>query len=171
MKKYNIIINVMFWALLAVLSFTMIWSYIKYENGIVRMLVNAEDILTKERVIIQKEPVIITETETEIVEWYNFTATGYSANDPAQGTSGKTATGKNIYEGVIAVDPEIIPLGTSVEIKGLGNFVAEDTGGKIKGDRVDIYFNSKQEAISFGKQEIWVRIIDDPSQLVSEVLR
>ncbi len=111
----------------------------------------------------EKEPVIITkiqEVEKE-TEWYYFTATGYSANDPAQGTNSTTATGKDIRIGMIAVDPKIIPLGTSVEIKDMGTFVAEDTGGKIKGNRIDIYFESKADAKKFGRQGIWVKYEED----------
>jgi 3D (Asp-Asp-Asp) domain-containing protein len=58
------------------------------------------------------------------------------------------------------VDPKVIPLGTRIEIKDMGIFVAEDTGGKIKGNRIDIYFDSKEEAKKFGIRGIWINIID-----------
>ncbi len=60
---------------------------------------------------------------------------------------------------IIAVDPEIIPLYSVVEIENMGAFIALDTGGLIKGNRIDILFNSKSEAIKFGKQIMKVRII------------
>jgi 3D (Asp-Asp-Asp) domain-containing protein len=166
MKKYNIIINVLFWTLIVAVAFAAVWSYVKYADNIKKIITG--NIPVNEKIIVKKEPVIISKTETEIVEWYYFTATGYSANDSTQGTDNKTATGKEVYEGIIAVDPKIIPLGTAVEIKNLGKFIAEDTGGKIKGNRVDIYFNSKEEAKEFGKQNIWLRIITDKNEIAGD---
>lgn len=61
---------------------------------------------------------------------------------------------------IIAVDPEIIPLYSIVEIENLAAFIALNNGGLIKGNRIDILFDSKQEAINFGKQIMKVRIIN-----------
>ena len=167
MRKYNIIINVLFWTLIVAVASTTVWSYVKYSDNIKRIITgNTWNEVTEEKVVIKEEPVIINKTETEIIEWYYFVATGYSANDPTQGTDDITATGKEAYEGIIAVDPKIIPLGTEVEIKDLGKFIAEDTGGKIKGNKVDIYFSSKAEAKEFGKQGIWLRMVKDESAIV-----
>lgn len=167
MKKYNIIINVLFWTLIIAVAFAAVWSYIKYADNIKKVITGKVQ-TEKEKVIIKNEPVIISKTETKIIEWYYFVATAYSANDATQGTDNKTATGKEVYEGIIAVDPKIIPLGTIVEIKDLGKFIAEDTGGKIKGNRVDIYFNSKAEAKAFGKKNIWLRIIEEKNEIAGD---
>ena len=77
---------------------------------------------------------------------------------------------KEIQKGMIAVDPKIIPLGAKVEIKDLGTFIAEDTGSKIKGNRIDIYFETKEEARKFGRQVIWVRILDNNNIELAELL-
>lgn len=70
-----------------------------------------------------------------------------------------TATGTIPTEGrTIAVDPIVIPYGTEVYIEGLGTFVAEDCGGMIKGDRIDVYFASHEEALAFGKRTLYVSI-------------
>ena len=70
-----------------------------------------------------------------------------------------TATGTIPTEGrTIAVDPLVIPYGTEVYIEGLGTFVAEDCGGMIKGDRIDIFFASHEEALAFGKKTLYVSI-------------
>lgn len=50
----------------------------------------------------------------------------------------------------IAVDPTVIPYGTSVYIEGYGTYIAEDTGGAIKNNRIDVFFNSHTEALKFG---------------------
>lgn len=98
-------------------------------------------------------------------EYEQFLITGYSANDPSQGTTNLVRTGFNLdYERVkklpiIAVDPDIIPLYSIVEIKELGMFISLDTGGAIKGNRIDVLFEDKQEAIEFGKKICDVRII------------
>ncbi len=46
-------------------------------------------------------------------------------------------------------------------VKDMGVFSAEDCGGNIKGNRIDIYFDSKSDAKAFGRQGIWIRIMDD----------
>lgn len=61
-------------------------------------------------------------------------ATAYSADDP--GNSAYTALGTHVRHGIIAVDPDIIPLGTHVYIPGYGDAVAEDVGGAIHGHRM-----------------------------------
>ena len=169
MRKYNIIINVLFWTLIIAVAFSAVWSYVKYSDNIKRIIAGkAWNEVANEKIITKQEPVIVNKTEIKTIEWYYFVATGYSANDPTQGTDNITATGKEVYEGTIAVDPKIIPLGTNVEIKDLGKFIAEDTGGKIKGNRIDIYFNSKTEAKKFGKQGIWLRMVTDNSVVAGD---
>ena len=58
---------------------------------------------------------------------------------------GRTAMGTQARVGEIAVDPSVIPLGTTVYIEGVGERRAEDTGGNIKGNTIDIYMNSEAE--------------------------
>lgn len=69
-------------------------------------------------------------------------ATSYDKNCP--GCSGTTASGLPAGYGVIAVDPRIIPLGTKVYIPGYGVAVAGDTGGSIKGNKIDLGFDNIQ---------------------------
>lgn len=87
-------------------------------------------------------------------------ATAYSAYDPGNGFY--TASGTLLRRGVIAVDPSFIPLGTRVYIPGYGEAVAEDTGGSIWGSRIDIAFDSHEEAIEFGRRELEIYIIEYP---------
>ena len=63
---------------------------------------------------------------------------------------GRTATGTRARVGSIAVDPKVIPLGTKVYVKGYGYAVAEDTGGNIKGNTVDLYMNSTGACLQWG---------------------
>lgn len=77
--------------------------------------------------------------------------TAYSAGEPGIGT--RTATGTRVTEGrTIAVDPSVIPLGWWVYIEGIGFRRAEDTGGAIKGNKIDIYYDSVKRANNFGRK-------------------
>jgi 3D (Asp-Asp-Asp) domain-containing protein/LysM repeat protein len=89
-------------------------------------------------------------------------ATAYTAS--CDGCSGITATGINIKanpnEKVIAVDPSVIPLGSKVYVEGFGEATAADTGGAIKGNRIDVFIPSEQAAINFGVKQLEVTILN-----------
>ena len=84
-----------------------------------------------------------------------MTSTAYTAN--CSGCSGTTATGLNLHANpnskVIAVDPRVIPLGTKVHVEGYGYAIAADTGGAIKGNKIDVFFPSKQTAMNWGTKK------------------
>lgn len=85
-------------------------------------------------------------------------ATGYSAYDP--GNSQYTSTGELLRHGIIAVDPSFIPLGTRVYIPGYGEAVAADVGWGIKGNLIDVAFDTHEEALAFGRQELQITVYD-----------
>lgn len=89
-------------------------------------------------------------------------ATAYTAS--CGGCSGVTATGINLNENpaakVISVDPNVIPLGSKVFVEGYGVATAADTGGAIKGNRIDIFIPSKQSAINYGVKQVKVKILN-----------
>ena len=60
----------------------------------------------------------------------------------------------------VAADPNILPYGTEI-LCGMGEFVVEDCGGAIKGNRVDFFFDSHEEALKFGRQEITIWVKED----------
>lgn len=66
------------------------------------------------------------------------------------GGCNRTASGIWPYEGVVAVDPRVIPLGSTVWLEGLGNFLAADTGGGIKGNAIDVFVHDYHRAIQWG---------------------
>lgn len=87
----------------------------------------------------------------------NVTLTAYSAGASHTGKNadhpqyGITASGKRAEEGrTIAVDPGVIPLGTWVYIEGIGFRRAEDTGGAVKGNKIDVYYEDDRSAVNFG---------------------
>jgi 3D (Asp-Asp-Asp) domain-containing protein len=87
----------------------------------------------------------------------SMVATAYSAS--CAGCSGVTATGRPAGHGVVAVDPSVIPLGTHMFIPGYGHAVAGDTGGAIRGRRIDLGFNSNAQASRFGRRPVTVYLI------------
>lgn len=104
-------------------------------------------------------------TRTRSIE---VTATAYTAFCDT-GCTGVTATGVDVsntitHEGkrVIATDPNVIPLGTDVTLRLPSGktieAVAEDTGGAINGNKIDVLVGSKDEAINFGRQSVEVEI-------------
>ncbi len=79
-------------------------------------------------------------------------------------TTMTTATGATLAKGIVAVDPKVIPLHTKMYIASdtyeYGYGVAEDTGGVIKGDIVDLAFMSYDECIQFGRRNMWVYVLE-----------
>lgn len=105
---------------------------------------------------------IKNETETlDLKSLGTFEISAYCACLKCCGkTDGITATGVKATEGrTIAVDPDVIPYGTELFIDGF-TYRAEDTGGSIKGRKLDIFFNSHLEALEWGVQEHEVFIYD-----------
>ena len=115
------------------------------------------------------EPVYSCDSTTEsdgIIEveepaWESYILTAYCPCMKCCGkTDGITATGTQATHGrTIAVDPDIIPYGTEVVIEGMGTFIAEDCGGAVQGNKIDIFFNTHEEAVKFGKQKrnVWIK--------------
>ena len=93
-------------------------------------------------------------------------ATAYTANPSENGTYGGrvlTAMGHDLTANpnmkVIAVDPKVIPLGSKVWVEGYGEAIAGDTGGAIKGNRIDVLVGSDSTADSWGRKSVKVKVI------------
>ncbi|MFD1270645.1 3D domain-containing protein [Paenibacillus motobuensis] len=104
-------------------------------------------------------------------EWITFEATAYTAFCP-EGCIGVTRTGVDVsrtieHEGrrVVAVDPDVIPLGSTLAIRLADGTefeaTAQDTGGAIKGEIIDVLVKSEKEARQFGRQAVEIRIINE----------
>ncbi|ARF17558.1 G5 and 3D domain-containing protein [Sporosarcina ureae] len=89
-------------------------------------------------------------------------ASAYTAY--CNGCSGITATGINLRANpnmkLIAVDPRVIPLGSKVWVEGYGYAIAGDTGGAIKGNRIDLHMPTKEAAYSFGRRQVKIKVIN-----------
>jgi 3D (Asp-Asp-Asp) domain-containing protein/LysM repeat protein len=102
------------------------------------------------------------DTQSDVTKEIKVKATAYTAD--CEGCSGITKTGVNLKanpdEKVIAVDPSVIPLGSKVYIEGYGEATAADTGGAIKGNRIDVYMQNESDALQFGAKELTVKILN-----------
>ena len=114
---------------------------------------------------VETEPETIAETEPQTEYIGTFTLTAYCNCRKCCGkwAGGPTASGAMPEAGrTIAVDKSVIPLGTRVFIEGYGEYVAEDTGSAIKGNRIDVYMESHTAARNFAdgagscKAEVYV---------------
>ena len=108
---------------------------------------------------------LMLEQQPDIQEFPNrklgrFSLTWYSPKELGKPEEKlRTSTGLKPKEGrTIAVDPKIIPYGSIVFIQGYGYFIAEDCGGAIKENRIDIYTNSHEYAIQQGRKvaQVWI---------------
>lgn len=89
----------------------------------------------------------------------------FTVEATAYALDGITATGtvpRRVEGGwsTIAVDPRVIPYGTKVYVENYGYAIAEDTGGAIKGNRVDLYMNSVSAALSWGRRNVTIYILN-----------
>lgn len=110
----------------------------------------------------ENKPVKKTENKPKSGKTMTVEATAYTAE--CYGCSGVTATGidlnKDRNKKVIAVDPSVIPLGSRVHVEGYGEAIAGDTGGAIKGKRIDLHVPTKSEAFDFGRRDVKITVLN-----------
>lgn len=122
------------------------------------------EISTASLTVAEGNPATVT---TEVVEvtkpkkTMTVVATAYCSCVSCCGKSdGITASGvKAKAKHTIAVDRSVIPLGTHVLYNGT-EYVAEDTGGAIKGNRIDIFFDNHSDALNWGRRTIEIEVIE-----------
>ena len=103
-----------------------------------------------------KEPVktkVVKTVSSREVGARIFKASAYSLR-------GRTASGEPARSGIIAADPRVLPIGTRVRIKGMGVYVVKDTGGAIKGKRIDIWLPSNTAAMRFGRRDVELTVLE-----------
>lgn len=122
---------------------------------------NGEKILLAEQITLEPKEEIVNvgrigsiTTEKGVFKYrvvHTMEATAYTPDLNGYGT-GYTATGVKAAEGQIAVDPRVIPLGSKVYVEGYGYAVATDTGGAIRGNRIDVVIEGMDRAYQFGRK-------------------
>lgn len=100
--------------------------------------------------------------EYAYTEKFTVNSTAYTADrgdaSPYTATGTRAKRNPNGYS-TVAVDPRVIPLGTKLYIEGYGLAIAEDTGGAIKGKKIDVYFNTHSEMTNWGRRQVNVYIL------------
>lgn len=104
------------------------------------------------------------ESNSEAPEGKTMTVSSTAYTAACDGCSGVTATGVDLNDNpnqkVIAVDPDVIPLGSKVYVEGYGEAIAADTGGAINGEKIDLHVSDKDEANSYGVQDVNITVIE-----------
>lgn len=92
-------------------------------------------------------------SDLNISRTLNVEATAYTY------TGNNTATGVKPREGLIAVDPKVIAMGSHVYVEGYGYAIAADTGGAIKGNRIDVFFGTLSQCIDWGRKPVQIHVL------------
>lgn len=93
-------------------------------------------------------------SDLNISRTLNVEATAYTY------TGNNTATGVKPREGLIAVDPKVIAMGSQVYVEGYGYAIAADTGGAIKGNRIDVFFGTLRQCIDWGRKPVQIHVLN-----------
>ncbi|MFB6467103.1 LysM peptidoglycan-binding domain-containing protein [Cytobacillus sp. Hz8] len=131
-----------------------------------KLIVNSSQVITVSKAATATSAKKATATKTAVTKKSSkeivVTATAYTAS--CKGCSGLTATGFNLKKNpnakVISVDPKVIPLGSKVYVEGYGYARAEDTGGAIKGKKIDVFVKSKKQALQWGRKKVKIKIVN-----------
>ena len=97
-------------------------------------------------------------------EGVHYVATAYSLR-------GRTASGRYVSQGIIAADPRILPLGSRVRLEAgpwSGEYLVADTGGAIRGRKIDIWTPSSREAMRFGRRKVKLTVLSYPARRVAK---
>jgi 3D (Asp-Asp-Asp) domain-containing protein len=97
-------------------------------------------------------------------EGIHYVATAYSLR-------GRTASGLYVSKGIIAADPRILPLGSRVRLEAgswSGEYLVADTGGRIRGRKIDIWTPSSREAMRFGRRKVKLTVLSYPARRVAK---
>lgn len=135
---------------------------ILYQDGkeIKKQIISQNDIKRMVPTIIKEGTRDAVETSRGVVRYREVLTMEASAYLPGDGDGrGITATGMVARRGVVAVDPNVIPLGTRLYIPGYGMAIAADTGGAIRGHKIDLLMESYGEAMEFGRRSVEVYVL------------
>jgi 3D (Asp-Asp-Asp) domain-containing protein len=135
----------------------------KYDGGKAEKPTTSEKITLEpvnQVVVVGTKKQVVPETSYEYSEVVTMNASAYAPVVECCGKDdGITANGSYAGKGVVAVDPNVIPLGTKLYVPGYGICIAADTGGAIKGNKIDLCYNTYNEALNFGRKDVSVYIL------------
>jgi 3D (Asp-Asp-Asp) domain-containing protein len=115
---------------------------------------NVETTVASDNGIIGEAAAALVE-ETPVAPPISYVATAYSLR-------GRTASGRPVSKGLIAADPRVLPLGSRVRLEAgnySGEYLVADTGGAVRGRRIDIWTPTSREAMKFGRRTIKLTVL------------
>lgn len=158
MKKIAIILG-------SALGVLLLFSVISYANSLIQAQnpkpASQEKVLEVAGQVPETAPEPVpakTPEAAPAVQSQVFSATAYSLR-------GRTASGQSVTRGLIAADPRVLPIGTRVRVEAgpwTGEYLVADTGGAIKGRKIDIWTPSSREAMQFGRRAVKLTVLSLP---------
>lgn len=117
---------------------------------------------------IKNEEVLAKWKEKQADKWENLPSESFVINasaytaaaDECGKSDGITSSGLKVKEERTIACPQRFPFGMKLEIEGMGTYVCEDRGGAIKGNHIDIYMETKNEAFAFGRKNLMAKIVE-----------
>ena len=122
-------------------------SKLAEEAAAARVALEAADKVSLSESVVAEEQFVVPAT--------HYVATAYSLR-------GRTASGLPVNKGIIAADPRVLPLGSRVKIEAgnySGEYLVADTGGMVRGKRIDIWTPSSREAMRFGRRTVKLTVL------------
>lgn len=113
---------------------------------------------------VPKKKVIIQNTKPIVGERFDLSNIKVSRSLTVESTAytytgSKTATGIDPRQGLIAVDPKVIALGSKVYVEGYGYAIAADTGGAIHGNKIDVFFPNLRKCLDWGRRPVKIHVL------------
>jgi len=155
---FNIVIGILLFCLIGLVVYLLRQNYLYLQ--MLSLQVETYKVQIQELQEKQKQAVV-QELKTPFKQLGKFTLSWYSPKELGKETPVQLRTSKGLIpkEGrTIAVDPKVIPYGSIVYIENYGVFIAEDCGGAIKQNRIDIFTASYDKAVQMGKKSanVWI---------------
>lgn len=139
-------------------------SYVKTQGNWTKVSYKGKSAYVAKRYVKVVNKASSTKKAVKVKRTLTMQASAYTPY--CRGCSGVTALGWDLRKtkrNVIAVDPRVIPLGTKVQLfvgnRFLGTYTAADTGGAIRGNKIDVVMYSQKEAIQFGRRTVTVKVL------------
>ncbi|TXH00250.1 MAG: hypothetical protein E6P95_03925 [Candidatus Moraniibacteriota bacterium] len=122
----------------------------------------SEELSKEDKILLRwKEKQALLWDTLEVGKKFTINASAYTAAADECGKSdGITASGLRVTEKRTLACPRELPFGTKIKIEGMGEYRCEDRGGAIKGNKIDIYMETKKEAFAFGRQHLEAEIVN-----------
>jgi len=130
-----------------------------YHNGqeVKREVINSETLVEPKNRVIAMGTITAVSRGSQLLK---FREARYMETSAYTYTGNRTATGKHPEVGLVAVDPGVIPMGSRLYIEGYGYGRAADTGGSIKGNRLDLFMEDHSQCLNWGRRTVKVYLLD-----------